>query len=263
MGKQAKALGIPYTETGPTSGTIDVTTMVEQIKLGIADKYGAITTFPATNGFTGVISQARKAGIIFATLYGGAGTETGANVNIGADFAESGAIYEHAVAARPGPLYVGMMVQAPAGAGLAWENGFKAAAKNDKNIHIVGVVYTNDDASVAYADASALLTAHTQINVVVSHMGTVTAGLSAAIKVKHLIGKVVGFTNGTPTGGIAGLLDGTIAAVQMQSECGMGKQVSNAVEAIAAGQKVPFQIKIGLTMATKNNYKHYLALGWA
>jgi ABC-type sugar transport system substrate-binding protein len=262
MAHEAKALGISYTETGPTTGSIDVATMVQEIQLGIADKYGAIITFPATNGFLGVISQARKAGIIFGTMFGGAGTDNGANFNVSWDYAQWGQLYVRAIAGRPGQQYVGLMAQAPTGAALAWTDGVRAAAKQYSNVHIVATAYTNDDASVALPDAEALLTAHPEINVLMSHMGTATAGASAAIIALHKVGKVVFIANGTPDGGAAGLVNGTVYAVLMSNDCATGALTARLAAAVAAGQKVPFQTSPGTVMATKATYKHYLSLGW-
>jgi ABC-type sugar transport system substrate-binding protein len=260
ISQEAKALGISYTETGPTSGSIDVPTMITQIEMGIADKYGAIITFPASPGMSSVFITARKHGIIVATIDGPA--NDGANVNIGASYLEEGAAYEQAAASRPGPQYVGMLVQSQTGPNYAWVTGFKAAAKNDKNMHIVGTVYTNDDASVALADSEALLTAHPQINVLASPMGTVTAGATAAIKSRHLVGKVVFLANGTADGGIQGLEDGTCYRVMVQDLPSAGKSTVTAVVAIAAGKKVPYQINWPIKMVGLSNYKQYVALGW-
>lgn len=262
MGKEAASLGIRFSQTGPTTGSIDVATMVQQIQLGIADKYSAILTFPATNGFLGVISQARKAGILFATLFGGAGTDNGAAFNVSFDYTEMGEMYVQAIAARPGQQYVGLMAQAPTGAALAWMDGVRAAAKQHGNVHIVATAYTNDDASVSLADAEALLTAHPQINVLMSHMGTATAGASAAIVAQHKVGKVVFVANGTPDGGAAGLANGTVYAVLMSNAVLAGEATTKLVVAFAEGQHVPFQNNVPVVMATKANYKQYLAQGW-
>jgi ABC-type sugar transport system substrate-binding protein len=260
--RQAKALGIPETESGPTNGTLDTTVMIQQVQQGIANKQGAIITFPATDGFTPVLAQARKAGIVVGTLYGGAGTQKGANVNVGANFSEEGRIYEQAIAARRGPQHVGLIAQGPTGAAKAWLDAFKAAAKKSRNVTVSGVVYTNDDASKALDAANSLLTAHPEINVLASHEGTATSGATAAIKAKHLVGKVVFVANGIAGGGSQGLKDGTIYRVMMQDLCTAGKNIVSAVAKVGAGRKVPAQIDVGIRMFTKSNYHRFAAKGW-
>ncbi|MES1249021.1 MAG: sugar ABC transporter substrate-binding protein [Actinomycetota bacterium] len=264
MRARAKQVGIPYTETGPAGNALDPTAMIQQVQQGIANKVGAIITFPATDGFAPVLSQARKAGIVVGTLYGApASAATGSDVNVGADFTQEGQVFEQAIAKRPGQQIVGLMAQGPTGAAtLGWQNGFKAAAKKSKNVKVVATVYTGDDTSKALAQANALLTAHPEINVIASHMGTATAGATAAIKAKHLVGKVVFVGNGAANGGIAGLADHTIYKFLVQDGCGAVKKIIDAVETVSEGKKVPAQINVGLKMVGSSDYKLYLKKGW-
>src|SRR5215475_8870014 len=70
MSAEAKTLGVPYTETGPT-GVLNPVQMVQEVQTGIANKAGAIVTFPASLAFGPVLQQAHQAGIITGTMYGG------------------------------------------------------------------------------------------------------------------------------------------------------------------------------------------------
>ena len=64
MGAEAKTLGIPYSQTGPTGGSLDTTYMLSAMQQGIADKVGALITFPVSGPqFTPVLEQAKKAGV--------------------------------------------------------------------------------------------------------------------------------------------------------------------------------------------------------
>jgi ABC-type sugar transport system substrate-binding protein len=259
---RAKAIGVSATESGSTTGTLDATVMIQQIQQGIANKAGAIVTFPATSGFTPVLAQARKAGIIVGTLYGAAGTEEGANVNIGANFTHVGEIFAEAISQREGDQHVGLMAQGPTGAAKAFVDGFQAAAAKTKNVTVSAVVYTNDDASKALDQANALLTAHPEINVIASHMGTATQGATAAIKAKHLVGKVVFLANGTAGGGEQGLTDGTVYKLMLQDLCNAGHATVDALAKVANGEPVPAQIDVGVQMFGNTDYKDYLAKGW-
>jgi ABC-type sugar transport system substrate-binding protein len=262
LAARAKALNIPETESGSTGGTLDVTVMIQQIQQGIANKAGAIVTFPATTGFTPVLQQARKAGIIVGTFYGAAGTEAGAQVNVGANFETVGKIYAQAIAARDGEQHVGLMAQGPVGAAKAFVDAFKTEAEKTKNVTVSAVVFTNDDASKALDQANALLTAHPEINVIASHMGTATQGASAAIKAKHLVGKVVVVANGAAGGGKEGLDDGTVYKVMLQDICSAGTNMADAIAKIAAGEQVPAQIDVGVQMFGKGELEDRLAHGW-
>ena len=77
--------------------------MIQQIQQGIANEVGAIITFPATDGFTPILQQARDAGIKVGTLYGAGGTESGADVNVGANFTVVGQIFAEAITQREVP----------------------------------------------------------------------------------------------------------------------------------------------------------------
>jgi ABC-type sugar transport system substrate-binding protein len=198
MAKEAQAKGVAYTESGPTDGTLNTTIMMQQLQQGIANAYGAVITFPATDGFVPILQQARDAKIIVGTLYGASGTEAVSQINVGANFAQVGQIMVEALAKRDGAQNVGLMVQGPTGAAKAFSDGFAAAAAKTSNVKIVATVNTNDDASKSLDQATALLTAHPEINVIASHMGTATQGATAAIKAKGLAGKVVMVPTGPP-----------------------------------------------------------------
>jgi ABC-type sugar transport system substrate-binding protein len=262
MAAEAKAKGVPYTESGPTDGTLNTTVMMQQLQQGIANGFGAVITFPATDGFVPVLQQARDAGIIVGTLYGASGTEAVSQVNVGANFAEVGQIMVDALAARPGPQNVGLMVQGPTGAAKAFSDGFAAAAAKTSNVKVVATVNTNDDASKSLDQATALLTAHPEINAIASHMGTATQGATAAIKAKGLVGKVVMVANGPAGGGKEGLDDGTVYKLMMQNVCGAGKQIIDAVVDVNDGKAVPKQLDVGIKMFGKDGIQEQIDKGW-
>jgi ABC-type sugar transport system substrate-binding protein len=262
MAAEAKTKGVPYTESGPTDGTLNTTVMMQQLQQGIANAYGAVITFPATDGFLPVLQQARDAKIVVGTLYGAAGTEAVSQVNVGANFAQVGEIMVQALAEREGQQNVGLMVQGPTGAAKAFSDGFAAAAAKTKNVKVVATVNTNDDASKSLDQATALLTAHPEINAIASHMGTATQGATAAIKAKGLIGKVVMVANGPAGGGREGLDDGTVYKLMMQNVCGAGQQIIDAVVDVNDGKSVPKQIDVGIEMLGKDGIQAHLDKGW-
>lgn len=262
VAKAAEAYGIPATESGPTDGTLNTTVMMQQVQQGIANNVGAIITFPATEGFVPLLQQAREAGISVGTLYGAGGTEAGSQVNVGANFAQVGQIMVQAIAEREGPQHVGLMVQGPSGAAKAFADAFAAEAAATDNVTIVAVVNTNDDASKALDQANALLTAHPEINVIASHMGTATQGATAAIKAKGLEGKVVMVANGAAGGGSEGLAEGTVYKIMMQDMCGAGTQIVDALVKISEGETVPQQLDVGIQMFGSEGVEDYLAEGW-
>jgi ABC-type sugar transport system substrate-binding protein len=261
IAKAAADAEIPMTETGPT-GTLDATVMIKQIQQGIANTPGALITFPASDGFAPVLEQARDAGIIVATLYGPGGATSGAQVNIGADFAEVGEIMAKVAAEREGPQNVGLMTLGPTGVGKAFEDAFRAAAAKTSNVTVVAVVSTGDDPTKALDQANALLIAHPEINVIASHMGTATQGVSSAIRAKDLVGKVVMIANGAAAGGTEGLADGTVHKLMMQDLCKIGEQVVTSLVDIHDGKTVPEQINVGIGMFGSDGVQSHLDEGW-
>jgi ABC-type sugar transport system substrate-binding protein len=259
---KAKEFGIPSTESGPTDGTLNTTQMFTQIQQGIANSAGAIITFPASDGFVPILQQAKAADIMVGTLYGAAGTEAASDVNVGANFTTVGEIFAASIAEREGSQNVGLMVQGPTGSGKAFVEGFTAAAAKTDNVKVIAVVNTNDDASKALDQANALLTAHPEINVIASHMGSATQGGVSAIRQRDLVGKVVFVANGAAGGGKEGLSDGTVHRLMMQDLCNAGGQVVEGLVKQSKGESVSKQVDVGVQMFGAEGIEDYIAKGW-
>lgn len=262
VAKQAKAQSVQETETGPTTGSLDAAVMIQQIQQGIANHVGALLTYPASPAFEPLLEQARKAGIIVATMYG-AGAFKAANVDIGADFVKLGQAYADSIAGRKGPQHVGLIAVGPTGVGKVWIDAFRAEAKKVKNVSLDAVVYTNDDPTKALDASVNLLTAHPEINVLASHMGTATAGAVEAIKEKGDSGKVFFVANGSSGAALQGLKNHTIYRVLVQNLCKGGTAAVKAVVRIANGQSVPKAIAVQVKLIGLKSYKKYLAQGWS
>ncbi|MTD16860.1 substrate-binding domain-containing protein [Nakamurella sp. YIM 132087] len=262
MAQRAEERGIDFTESGPSGSGLDATVMVQQVQQAIANAKGAVITFPASDGFAPVLQQAQAAGIITATMYGGGGADSGADVNIGVDWGALGKMYVEAIAEREGPQKVGLIAQAPTGTGKAWMDGVKAAAAETDNVTVVGEVYTGDDAAKALDQSNALLTAHPDVNVIATHMGTVTPGAVAAIKSKGLLGKVVLVGNGPDNGGKEALADGSAYRILLQGLCQEGKDALDAVADLANDQTVAPQIDTQTIMAGDDDLEKLLGEGW-
>jgi ABC-type sugar transport system substrate-binding protein len=267
MKDEAKTRGVEFTETGPTGQAIDANTMIEQIQQAIADEKGGIITLPASQAFGPLLKQAQGKGIVTATMYGDSSAESGADANIGANWAELGAAYVQAIAARPGPQRVGLVAASNTGVGKSWMDGFKAAAAKTKNVTVVGEVYTGDDSAKALAQTNALLTAHPELNVIATHMGTVTQGAVSALKARGLTGKVAFVGNGPDNGGKQALASGAEYRMLVQGLCQAGKDALDAVAdrldgTVERDPEHPQQIDVGTKMADKSNLDSLLQNGW-
>jgi ABC-type sugar transport system substrate-binding protein len=263
MAAEAKKLGIPYSSAGPTGGSIDTTYMIARIQQGIADKVGAIITFPVSGKeFQPVLEQARKAGILVATLYGG-GSTTAQNFDAGVSYAQAAAAGAAAVAARPGPQNVGIIVATPTPPSTTWSGGFETAAKKFSNVKIVTVQYDQGDATKDVDIAAQMLIDHPNINIIATNEGAATPGVTSAISAAKKVGKVFLLANNAANGGIQAVKDGTAYATMLADGCGGVKKVIDDLAAVAKGQTVPKEIDVPLKFVTKSDYEPYVKKGWA
>jgi ABC-type sugar transport system substrate-binding protein len=268
MAAEAKVRGLDFTNTGPTGSGIDTTAMIQQIQQGIANKKSAIVTFPASNGFGPVLQQAQKAGIVTLTVLGTGTAGSGEDFNIGLNWTKIGQLFVAAVAKRPGQQNIGLVEDSPTGAGKDFTAGVKAAAGQASNVKVVGTVYTGDDPSKALGETTDLLTAHSDVNVIMTHEGTVTPGGIAAIKAKGRTGKVIFIGNGPANGGSQALDNGTAYALLVQDLCGASKIEVDAIadrlagKTTKAGETPTILSGLPAALATKSDYKSYVAKGW-
>lgn len=262
MAKEAEAQGVTLTETGSTDGTLNTTIMMRQVQQGIANEVDALVTFPASDGFVPLLEQAKAANIVVGTLYGSGYTASASAVNVGANFAEIGKIMVETLIVRDGAQNVGLLVSGPTGPGKEFEDAFKASSEKTGNVKVIASVYTEDNTAKVLDQVNALLTAHPEINVIASHMGTATQGTVAAIHSRGLEGKVVMIANGAAAGGQEGLEDGTVYRIMMQSLCSAGTKIVDGIVKIGNGEEVPAQLDVGIKMFGKEGLQKYLDDGW-
>ncbi|MCS5715750.1 sugar ABC transporter substrate-binding protein [Herbiconiux sp. CPCC 205716] len=265
LAEEAKSQGVDFTESGPTGSAMDPTTMITQIQSAIANKKGAIMTLPASDAFGPILTQAQDAGIVTTTFYGDGADDSGADINVGVDWTELGKLYVEAIETIPGDKKVGLMTSADTGIGKSWMDGVKSAAEGLDDFEIVGEVYTGDDSSKALDQTNALLTAHPEVNVITTNLGTATAGTLSALEAKNLTGKVQFLGNGPDNGGKEALQAGTEYRILMQDLCGAAKKSLVAtVEALKSGEAggETLQIPMGFIMAGTDDYDDLVAKNW-
>jgi ABC-type sugar transport system substrate-binding protein len=145
-------------------------------------------------------------------------------------------------------------------------DGVKSAAEGLDDFTIVGEVYTGDDSSKALAQANALLTAHPEVNVITTNMGTQTAGTLSALEAKGLTGKVAFLGNGPDNGGKEALFAGSEYRILMQDLCNSSKEALNAtIDALKNGDKTggePLLVPMGFIMASMDDYDDLIAKNW-
>ncbi|GGL79372.1 hypothetical protein GCM10010095_75520 [Streptomyces anthocyanicus] len=261
MKDEAKKLGVELTESGPTGQALDATAMIKQVRQATANKKDAIITFPSSTGFTQVLKQAQDAGVVTGTIYGPGGKEFGADYNIAPDFSVIGEKLVNAVSALPGKHVLGLVAAADTGLGKSWMDGVEAAAAKTDNVTIAGAVYTGDDAAKALPQVNGLLTAHPDVTEIVTHMGTVTPGATAAIKSHGRVGKTFLLAGGHDNGGSKAVEEGTANLILLQDVCTLGKQLLDGVVNIKQGKPAP-EVPIKLKVVGKDELDGLLREGW-
>jgi len=260
MQQEANKLGIAFTQAGPTGINVDTTQMINDIQQGIAEKVGAIVTFPVTaQQFNPVFEQARQAGIYVATVEGG--QTTNQNVNVGTSFVQFGQLAAKTVAAKPGHQYVAFLTEGPTGPPEQFVQAFTAAARQYPNVTILDTRYDGGDVTQTVDLATAMMTAHPQLNMFVTNEGGDTPGIIAAIKQKGETGKVFLTTNSIYSGSVPGMKAGIVYSFLLQNMCQIGRAPVDALAKIAEGQPVPANIATQIAFATRATLTSLTASG--
>lgn len=262
MQKEADARAIPLTINGPTGQDVDTNFMLARVQQGISSEVGAIATFPVSAPqFSPVLQQAKDKGILVATLFGGGSTDI-QDTEIGADYVEAATKAVEAIAKRPGQQNVGILVTSAARPASTWSDAFIAAAEKTDNVTVVATQYDEGATSKDIDIAANMMTANPELNMFATNLGAATAGLSSAIKQADKVGQVFITANGSASGGVEGIEDGTVYTFMAQDLCSAGKAVTDAFADLHAGKTVAKDIPVGVRFVFKDDYQDILAQGW-
>jgi ABC-type sugar transport system substrate-binding protein len=260
MQQEAAKDGIAFTQAGPTGNNVDTTQMINDIQQGIANKAGAIVTFPVSAPqFDPVFAQARKAGIYVATVEGG--QTKNQNVNAGTSFVQFGQLSAKTVASKPGHQYVAFLTEEPTGPDETFVKAFTAAAKQYPNITILATRYDGGDVTQSVDLATEIMTANPKLNMFVTNEGADTPGIIAAIKQKGEVGKVFLTTNSIYSGSVPGMKAGIVYSFLLQNMCAIGRAPVDALVKISKGQPGPANIATPIAFATKGTLAALTASG--
>jgi ribose transport system substrate-binding protein len=252
---EAKKLNIKAATGGPPDLTVNNQLNINQISQAIANGYDAIVSQPIDKAaFTPVMQQAKDKGIYQATLNTGDSTDI-QNFTIGTDYTIQGATVAERISKRSGDQKVIILGGAPTGTNNLFVDGFKKgiASNGLTNVTYVENVFDAGDPSKSADVVSQALTAHPEVNVVLSWEGSAVPGIITAIKEKNLIGKVVGVTNDITPQVISGINDGILYGSSKQNFCKMGTKVVDDLVALSKGKSIPKSVDTGITFVTKDN----------
>ena len=255
MAKEAKTLGIPFTQSGPGGSAVNTQFMVTRIDQAVADKVGALITFPiSAPQFDPLFAQARKAGIYVATVEG-AGSTKNQNFDAGTSYTEFGRLAAKTVAEKKGTQYIGFIEPNNTPPASTFVNAFTNAAKKYSNIKIVTTQYDQGNPTNDVDLATNMMTANPQLNMIVTNEGAATSGVISAIKSSNNVGKVFLTTNSIYSGAVQGFQEGIVYSTLLQDMCAIGRTPVQEIAALAEGKKVPKEIPTPILFATKSDYK--------
>ncbi len=260
MKEEAQKNGISFSQAGPHGNDMDSKLMLERLQQGISSKVDALVTFPASaEQFDPIFAQARAAGVYVATVEGG--QTKNQNVNAGTSFEQFGRLAAKTVAAKPGQQNVAFLTQGPTGPDATFVNAFKDAAKQYSNIKVVDTRYDDGDVTKTTDLATALMTAHPELNHFVTNEGADTPGVVAAIKQKDQVGNVFLTTNSIYSGSVEGMKAGIVYSFLLQNMCAIGKAPVDALVRLSKGESVPANISTPISFATASNVDSLTASG--
>ena len=252
-----KRFGLHGVSQGPTGLAVNNEFVLNTMQQAIGQKDSAMLTVPiAPSEYEPIIKRARAQGMLVATL--NTGTSTSAqNFEVGTDYTTLGRDLAANIGKRGGQQYLGLVTNGPGGIGATI---FKALeAHLPSNVHVVSTAFDKGDPSQTADVVAPMLIAHPNINVIYSWEGTAVAGISAAIKEQHRVGKTVGVVNDLTPQVVSGIHDGTIYGSNWQHFCDMATTAVDNLVAISQGKQVPAQTDSGTTFVTKANLNQILA----
>jgi ABC-type sugar transport system substrate-binding protein len=242
---------------------VDVQVMQNLLSQAVAGKAQAIATWSlgAAAAFDALFAQARAQGGLVATLLSGAATKN-QNFEVGLREAQQARMRIQAVAKRSGQQYVGVIAQQHSGPEYSeYVPALKDEVAKHPNVTLEDIRYDHGNFTADLTLASAMLTAHREINVLVNYSGF--PGVLTAIKEKHLVGKVFAITSTDfPKVAVGYIKEGLIAGIQVHDGCATGKLVVQKFLDAWAGKPVDRYYSDGYRIVTGEAFKSLIAQGY-
>jgi ABC-type sugar transport system substrate-binding protein len=262
MKEEAEKRGLTYSESGPTGGSVDTQYMVDRFQQAIANDIDAIVTFPLTvEQFDPLFLEARNAGIYSVTVEGG--QTSNHDVNAGTSFVDFGELAAETVGALDEPQVVGFIVAAQTGPDQIFVDTFTeyVEAHPELEVTVADVRYDGADPTKSADLATAMLTAHPEINHIVTNEGIASVYVSV-LEQKGLKGKVLITGNSIYGGSLEGMEAGYVYSFLLQDMCGIGEAAIDGLIAYHEDpENAPRDIATGIAFATAETVDELTADG--
>lgn len=263
MRDEAEARGLTYSESGPTGSAADGQYMIDRMQQAIANGIDAIVTFPLTvDQFDPVFAEARNAGVYVVTVEGG--QTSNHDVNAGTSFVEFGELAAQTVGELDEPQVVGFLTSSSTGPDQTFIDSFTSYVEEhpELDVRVVDTRYDGADPTKSADLIAAMLTAHPEINHIVTNEGAATQPLVALLQQKGLKDKVFITSNSIYGGSVEGMKDGYVYSFLLQDMCGIG---TAAIDGLIAFHEDPEgatrDIATGIKFATAETVDELTADG--
>lgn len=253
---EAKKQGITAKVVGASGTNFDVPATLDLFQQAIANGVNAIAinTSGGAPTFEPVVEQARSQGILVSTMTSGDATAA-RNFDIGLDIVNFADMVSKRIQHRHGHQNVGILTINLTGTSKIFLDRVQKNLAKDTNVTFVATVADNGDATKDVDLVGDMLTAHPEINYVITDNVGQVAGVATAIREHGLVGKTVTVGNSLDASTEAALDDGTADAILIQHRCDIGRKTVDNYVALAEGKSVPKSIPTQMKWATKSSWR--------
>ena len=252
---EAKKEGIPAKVVGASGTNFDVPATLDLFQQAVADGANAIAinTSGGAPTFEPVIQQARSKGVLVSTMTSGDATAA-RNFDIGLDIVSFADMVAKRIQDRKGHQNVGILTINLTGTSKIFLDEVQKDLAKDSNVTFVATVADNGDATQDVNLVGDMLTAHPDINYVITDNVGQVAGVATAIREHNLIGKTFTVGNSLDPNTEAALDSGIADAILVQKRCDIGRDTVDNYVALAEGKSVPKSIPTQMMWATKSSW---------
>ncbi len=254
----ADEAGVEVKVVGASGGSQDARATQRLVEQAIASGTDAISVLTAGGEaiLTSTLQEAKDQGIYVATMESGSTTEL-RNFDVGLDIPRFAEDVAAEIAKQDGPKKVGVLSVGLTGTPKLFNDTLEEALADVEGAEIVDVVTDNGDVTKDADLVGDMLTAHPDIDYVVTNAPGMMAGVETALREKGVIGDVSAFALSFDDSTKAALESGAARGVYVQRLCDVGTLTVETFVALAAGEDVPKDVPVEAEFATKDTYESY------
>jgi ABC-type sugar transport system substrate-binding protein len=255
---QAEKRGVTAKVIGSSGSRQDARQTLGLVEQAVAEGTDAIILLTAGGEavLESALAQAKSKGVLIATMESGSATKA-RHFDVGIDIPQFAKDVAAQIAKSPGPKNVGVLSVGLTGTPKSFNETLATSLAAVPDAKLVDIVTDNGDVTKDADLANNLLSAHPEINIIVTNAPGMMPGVETAIRERGALGEVSALALSFDDSTKAALESGAAAGVYIQRLCDVGTLgVDNFVD-LAAGKKVLENIPVKAQFATKADYKTF------